>query len=171
MPEEKTGAPRRSSAVAGAGTGRTPWAHLTVPLPMLSAEQYQRVGGERFDGDRSADDVHDGVFRADLVEVDGLGRAIVNLALGLGEQQKGFEREGLGSGADRGAGDDLADFGEAAMDMRVRRGWLRLVRVRRVRVRLVRVSVGVPSFVTVRVGRFVRVEQNRDRGAGRRGPG
>ena len=54
------------------------------------------VGGDGFDGDGGADDVNDGVFGADLVEVDGLGRAVVNLGLGLGEELEGFEREGLG---------------------------------------------------------------------------
>ena len=33
-----TGTPLRRMAVAGAGTGRTPWAHLTWPYPVLSGE-------------------------------------------------------------------------------------------------------------------------------------
>ena len=79
------------------------------------------VGGEGFDGDGRADDVHDGVLGADLVEVDGLGRAVVNLGLGLGEQLEGFEREGLRGRADGSAGDDLPDLGQAAMDVGVQR--------------------------------------------------
>ncbi len=139
--------------VAGAGTGRTPCAHLTVPLPVLSAEQYQRSAAMCFDGDGSADHIHNGVFRADLVKVDGLGRAIVNFALSLGQKQESLEREGLGGGADGRAGDDLADFSEAAMDVEVLGfsvGALRLMRVR-----LVRMRVGVVGFsVVVRVRLF-----------------
>ena len=56
------------------------------------------IGCDGFDGDGRADDVDDGVFGADLVEVDGLGWTIVNLGLSLGEQFEGFEREGLRAG-------------------------------------------------------------------------
>ncbi len=75
-----------------------------------------------FDGNSRADDVDDGIFGADLVKVDRLGRTIVNFGLGMGEEFKGREGKGLGSGADGSAGDDLADFGESSMDVRMRVG-------------------------------------------------
>ena len=96
------------------------------------------IGGEGFDGDGRADDVDDGVLGADLVEVDGLGRAIVNLGLSLGEEFEGFEREGLRGRADGSAGDDLADLGQSAM-------------VVGSSVRGVSVSVGMGVFGLVRV--------------------
>ena len=111
MPEEKTGAPRRSSAVAGAGTGRTPWAHWTVPLPVLSAEQYQRVGGDG--STATAAQTMSTMASSEPTSWKWMdsGGAIVNLGLGLGEELKSLEREVLGGGADGSAGDDLADFG------------------------------------------------------------
>ena len=39
-PWENMGSPRSRSAVAGAGTGRTPWAQDTVPEPTLSEEAF-----------------------------------------------------------------------------------------------------------------------------------
>ena len=36
--------PRSRRSVAGAGTGSTPWAHLTVPPPTLTGEQTTRSG-------------------------------------------------------------------------------------------------------------------------------
>jgi hypothetical protein len=78
----------------------------------------------------------------------------VNLALGLGEKGKGFEGEGLSGCADRGAGDDFADFGEATVDVGgfglVDVGWGGLVRVG-VRLVLSLVAVRMLSFVLVRV--------------------
>jgi hypothetical protein len=75
------------------------------------------VGGEELNGYGRADDVHDGVFRANLVEMNGLRGLIVNGALGLGQKLKRVEGEGLGDGADGRAGDDLSDLGESAMDV------------------------------------------------------
>ena len=41
-PRENIGSPRSRRAVAGAGTGRTPWAQVTVPDPTLRGEQSTR---------------------------------------------------------------------------------------------------------------------------------
>jgi hypothetical protein len=75
------------------------------------------VNSKGLDGHGRADDVNDGVFRANLMKVDGLGIAIVNFAFGAGQQLEGFERECLSGRADGSAGNDLTDFGEAAMDV------------------------------------------------------
>jgi hypothetical protein len=99
------------------------------------------IDGESLHGNGRADDIDDCVLGADLVEVDGFGIAIVDSGFGLGEEFKSFYSKGLGHGADGSAGDDLANFGEAAMD------------VRRVIVRFgVRMpAVGTLRFVGVRV--------------------
>jgi hypothetical protein len=65
------------------------------------------------------------------VEVDGLGRTVVNLSLSLGDQREGVERESLRGRADGGSGDDLPDLRQAAMivGMRVNVSLRRSVRV------------------------------------------
>jgi hypothetical protein len=75
------------------------------------------IGGEGFDGNGGADDIGDCVLGADLVKVDGLGMAIVNLGLGLGEELESSDSEALCGGADGGAGDDLADLFESTVDV------------------------------------------------------
>lgn len=77
------------------------------------------VGGDVLGGDGGADDVYDGIFGADLVKVDRLGIAIVNLGLGGGEEGKGAEGEIFSTGTDGGTGDNLANFGESAMGVRM----------------------------------------------------
>ena len=75
------------------------------------------LDGEDLDGCGRADDVNDGVFRADLVKVDEFSVTIVNFGLGLGEKFESLEGKGLGSGADRGPGDDLANLFQTAVEV------------------------------------------------------
>ena len=112
-------------------------------------------GGDVLDGYGGADDIDDGIFGADLVEMDGLGGAVVNLGLGLGEKLEGLDGKSLGSGADGGAGDEFADLWQSAMGVSGVLGLVRLgllVRVgMRMRVRM-GVSVGVLAAVLFRRG-------------------
>ncbi len=70
------------------------------------AEQFQRDG--------RADDVHDGIHRADFVKVNFAGRQAVNFSLGLGDALKhgnGFLLHPRGEFAPR---DQFLDFGKIA---------------------------------------------------------
>ena len=89
-----TGAPRSSSSVAGAGSGRRPCAASTKPRPIGSGEQIDAVDAERLERERDADHLADGVDRADLVEVHGLGLDTVDLPLGVREPPERLLRPG-----------------------------------------------------------------------------
>ena len=69
MSPEYTGTPLSNPSVAGAGTGKTPCAHFTVPPPTFSGEQ-NSLNPQRFGANRRADDVDDGIHCADFVKVD-----------------------------------------------------------------------------------------------------
>ena len=77
--------PLSSSAVAGAGTGRVPWAVVIVPEPRFTGEALHLGDAEQFETDDRADDVHDRIDRADFVEMDLVGRRAVHLCLCFGK--------------------------------------------------------------------------------------
>ena len=87
-PAAYTGASPSSASVAGAGTGSVPCAHSTVPLPTFNGEASQRSTPRMRAARGGADDVDDGVDRADFVEVNLLDGHRVNLRFGLTEQLK-----------------------------------------------------------------------------------
>ena len=98
--------PRAARAVAGAGTGSSPCSVFTVPLPTLSGEQTDRVDAQQVERDARADDVGDGIDRADFVEVDLLDGDLVDGRLRLAqalEDRRGVAastRSGNGRGVD-----------------------------------------------------------------------
>ena len=99
----RSGTPFSSRACAGAGTGNTPCARRTVPLPTLSGDETTSVGPEPFHGERRADDVDDRVEGADFVQVHLLDRHLVNRGLGFGQpaEQGDRARLAIGDNADR----------------------------------------------------------------------
>ena len=88
----RTGQPRSSASTAGPGTGSGPCAACTRPRPSGSGADVHGVDAEVREAERRADDVDDGVERADLVELDLLGRDAVHAPLGLGEAREDGER-------------------------------------------------------------------------------
>ena len=68
-PPALTGQPRASSATAGTGTGRTPWAVRTVPAPRATGPALRVSTSRSCRAAAHADHVGDRVQRADLVEV------------------------------------------------------------------------------------------------------
>jgi len=56
-------------AVAGAGTGKIPWAIFAVPPPTFKAEQANFSMPECVEPDAGTDDVHDRVHGAHFVEM------------------------------------------------------------------------------------------------------
>ena len=75
--------------MAGAGTGKLPWAHWTMPPPTLSGEQYQLPMWRCVDAGGGGDDVDDGVDRADFVEVDLFDGDVVDFGFGGAEEFEG----------------------------------------------------------------------------------
>jgi hypothetical protein len=75
------------------------------------------VSAKGLDSYSRANDIDNSVFGTDLVKVDRLGIAIVNLALGLGEQLERLDSERLRDRADGSVGDDLPNLLEAAMNV------------------------------------------------------
>jgi hypothetical protein len=129
-----------------------------------------RVGGEGLNGHGRANDIDNGVFGTHLVEVDRFGIAIMNLALGLGEQFERLEGERLRNRADGSVGDNLANLLKAAVDVRLvgLTGGSVLVSV------LMFVSVSVLVLVSVfmrmwrvEVGRLVGAAMDQDIDLGR----
>ena len=64
--------------MAGAGTGSTPCSVFTVPLPTLSGEQKMRSTPSSSKRQARADDVGDGIHRADLVKMNLFDGSLVN---------------------------------------------------------------------------------------------
>ncbi len=71
--------------MAGAGTGSTPCSVLTVPLPTLRGEQKMASTSSEFEGQARADDIGDGIGRADFVKMDFFDGHLVNFGFGLAE--------------------------------------------------------------------------------------
>ena len=82
-PFEKVGAPCNSLAVAGAGTGNTPWAIFAVPPPTFSGEHAKRSMPSALKPMHDADDVHNGIDGADFVEMNLFEWRVVNVRFGL----------------------------------------------------------------------------------------
>ena len=91
--------PCSNAAVAGAGTGRTPWAIFAVPPPTLSGEQANLLDAECVEADAGADDVDDGVDGADFVEMNFFERYVVDVCFGFAK----FLKNGGGALSDRAA--------------------------------------------------------------------
>ncbi len=106
--------PRSRSAVAGAGTGKRPWAQATVPPPTLIGEATHWSAPSAWMPARDGDDVDDGVDGADLVEVDLLDGDVVDAGLGGAEQLEGADGGVLDRRGERGVLDELADDGQRA---------------------------------------------------------
>ena len=108
------GWPWSRADVAGAGTGRVPCSVSTVPLPTLMREQWtsETSSDQR---DASADDIADGINRADFMEVDFFNGHIMRFRFGFGQTLKDGEGVGFGSGRQFPALDDLFDVRQVAV--------------------------------------------------------
>ena len=78
--------------MAGAGTGSRPWSERTQPDPTATGCEAICSTPSASKPGAGADDVDDGVDRADLMEVHVLDRLAVGLRLGRGEGGKDRER-------------------------------------------------------------------------------
>ena len=101
--------------MAGAGTGNSPCAQVTVPLPTLSGDETIAVGAEPFHREHGADDVDDRVDGADLVQVDAVERHVVNRGFGFGEPVEQRDGARLPGRRQRRTTDVALDVGEAVM--------------------------------------------------------
>ena len=72
--------------MAGAGTGITPWAARTHPLPRPTGRLQIAVDAQALEPFDRADDVDERVHRADLVQRHLLRRHAVHAALRLAQQ-------------------------------------------------------------------------------------
>ena len=114
------GLPISRSAVAGAGTGRTPCSVRTVPLPTLIGAAVDRFHAEVIQAEARAHDVADGIHRADLVKVNLLDRGRVHLAIPTGPgggntaSEFAFTRSGK-----RRVADHLLDVMQVPMRFRI----------------------------------------------------
>ena len=112
-----SGAPRSSSSVAGAGSGRRPCALLDQPARRGQRRAGQLVDVEILERQRDAADVADRIQRADLVEVDGLRRDVVHAALGPRERGEHRVRPLERAGGKRGAVEQRTHVRPPAMDV------------------------------------------------------
>ncbi len=108
------GMPASSSSVAGAGSGRRPWADSTVPWPSATGEQVTRSIASRSRAIAAAVDVDDRVDGADLVEVDVVEVDAVDPGLGAAERLEDRQRARLHRRREPRALDQAADLGVAA---------------------------------------------------------
>lgn len=123
--------------MAGAGTGRTPCAQRTKPLPTWTGEAADAVRADQVEEQAAADDVRDRVHRADLVEMHLLGRNAVRVGFRLGDETVNGDRVRPDLGGQVESFDQRADIGKAVVMMPVR------------------MAVTLPVFVAV----FVRVRR------------
>ena len=92
-PLSYTGNPRKSSPVAGAGTGSRPCAVSTLPPPIGSGDTCTRSTPSAVEPGHRSHHVDEGVELAHLVEVHRLDRHPVHVRLGLGQPaQHGLRR-------------------------------------------------------------------------------
>ncbi len=73
------------ASVAGAGTGKRPCAQFTQPVPSDDRRGQHARLAQHFQRDAGAHDVHDGIHRADFVEMNFVRRQAVDLPLRLGD--------------------------------------------------------------------------------------
>ena len=109
VPLPYTGTPSSSRAVAGAGTGNIAVRALDRAAADVERRRYDVVDAEPLEPVHGADDVDDGVERADLVEVDLLDRRLVNRRFGLGEPLEQVNRALLALGLQRRPADLVDD--------------------------------------------------------------
>ena len=102
-------------AVAGAGTGSTPCAACTVPLPEVERRANDALDAEGVEADRRADDIRDRVERADLVEVNLFERNVMSPSFDLAQAPKDSSRVGLYLVRQSALADHLLDRAERAM--------------------------------------------------------
>ncbi len=76
--------------MAGAGTGITPWAQLTVPPPTFSGEADELIDAERLGSNGGANDVDDSVGGSDFVKVNVLDVDVVDLGFSRAQREKDF---------------------------------------------------------------------------------
>ncbi len=81
----ETGTPFSSRAVAGAGTGNVPCAHLTDAAADVERRGHDPIDTEPLHAVHGADDVDDRVERADFVQMDAFERHVVDRRLRLGQ--------------------------------------------------------------------------------------
>ena len=115
MSTPTSAAPSSSPSVAGAGSGRTPCAAFTKPRANGSGERDDALDAELVEEHERAADVDERVERAELVEVDVVGRDAVDAALDLGEARERVERARAGALGKVGRLDELADLAVVAM--------------------------------------------------------
>ncbi len=89
-----SGAPRRSSRVAGDGSGQHAVRSLNEAAGSRQRASRRRIDAEIVDELGDTADVEQRVAAPELVEVDVLGRNTVHLSLGLGETRERLERPG-----------------------------------------------------------------------------
>ena len=92
MSTPTSAAPPSSPSVAGAGSGSTPCAAVTRPRANGSGERDDALDTELVEERERTADVDERVERAELVEVDVLGRNAVDAALDLGEARERLQR-------------------------------------------------------------------------------
>ena len=98
--------------MAGAGTGNFPCAQSNPAGAFDDRRGEHARLAEQFQRDGRADDVHDGIHRADFVEVDFVRRQAVNFSLGLGDALKDGDGFLLHPGGQLAARNELFDFGK-----------------------------------------------------------
>jgi hypothetical protein len=76
------------ASVAGAGNGKRPCAQRIQPVPSTTGEASTRGLPSSSKADARAHDVHDGIHRADFVEMHFARRFAVDLALGVRDALK-----------------------------------------------------------------------------------
>ncbi len=85
MPLVWTGAPRSSSAVAGAGTGSNAMSRFYLAGAHVQRGAGEFVDAEKFEADARADDVDNRIDCAYFVKMNFLDGLVVNFCFGFGE--------------------------------------------------------------------------------------
>jgi hypothetical protein len=92
MPLEYVGAPRRSSAVAGAGTGSNPCAVFTCPAAHIERRTRKLVDSQQLESDRRAHNVYNRIHRAHFVEMHFLDGHLMHVRFGFAQAREDFLR-------------------------------------------------------------------------------
>ena len=100
----------RIASVAGAGTGKQSVRALNPAGALDHGRSEHARLAEQFQRDGRADDIHDGIHRADFVEMDFRRRQAVNFSLRLGDALKNGDGFLLHPGGKFAARNQLFDF-------------------------------------------------------------
>ena len=100
--------------MAGAGTGKRPWAQFTKPLPDIHRGTIPPVQIERIRRRRAAGDVDDGIDPAHFVKVNLFRWNAMDAALCLRQQAKGVQAEVASALGQIRVHEQAANLGQAA---------------------------------------------------------